>query len=138
MRRLLLLVLLVLLPACSAGKSPDVDRANERALAAVADELRATEGVLQADATYSTSITNYGSVSVSLTVADGTPAAAQEALLDRAEGLVWRSAADPLLRIGLILIEQSTPSTAPGRQRAYVGEDEVARLAARLGPRPER
>lgn len=138
MRRLLLLVVLLLLPACSAGTSPDADRANERALAAVAAELRATEGVLQAAATYSTSITNYGSVSVSLTVPDGTPAAAQEGLLDRAEGLVWRSAADPLLRIGLILLEQSTPSTAPGRQRSYVDETELARLADRLGPRPER
>lgn len=138
MRRLLLLVVLLLLSACSAGTSPDSDRANERALVAVAAELRATEGVLQADATYSTSVTSYGAVSVSLTVADGTPAAAQEALLDRAEALVWRSAADPLLRIGLILLEQSTPSTAPGRQRAYVDESEIARLADRLGPRPER
>jgi hypothetical protein len=131
-----LLVVLLLLTACSAGKSPDADRANERALAAVEADLRTTQGVLEASASYSTSLTNYGAVQVSLVVADGTPAAAQEALLDTAEALVWRSPADPILRLGLLLTEQSTPSTAPGRQRAYVGADDVARLAARLGPRP--
>lgn len=139
MSRLSVLLMLVLLTACSGGPSSPPGRSddeNRAAITAVMAELEGDRGVQEVTGAYETSMVTYGSIGLTITVADGTPAADQEALLDRAEELVWRSAADPINGLGLLVVESSTPSTAPGRQRLYQGRSDLAPLTKRYGPRP--
>lgn len=139
MNRAVALLLLVLLTACGSGSSAPPrpsDAENRQAVAAVIAELERADSVQKVTGAYETSLVQFGSIGMTITVADGTPAPAQEALLDRAEELVWRSAADPINGLGLLVVEPS-PGAKPGRrQRLYQGRDEVGRLAERYGPRP--
>lgn len=138
MRRLLLVVLLAALAACSPStpraQGPD-NGENKAAMRAVLEELRRGEEVIEVTGGYETDITTYGQVDITITVPDGTPVEEQEALLDRAEQLVWRSPIDPILTFGVLVLEPSTPPDAMGRQRLYQGEERVAQLEEKYGPR---
>jgi hypothetical protein len=138
-RAVALLLLFVLLTACGSGSGAPPRRSdaeNRAAVDAVIAELERADSVQEVSGAYETSLVQFGSIGMTITVADGTPVAEQEALMDRAEELVWRSVADPISRLGFLVVETSTPSTAPGRQRSYDGRDEVGRLAEKYGPRP--
>lgn len=134
-----MLLLLGLLCSCSNGSaSPPRPSAqdNRAAVEAVLAELEDSSAVEQVTGGYETAAVSYGSIGITMTVADGTPVAEQDALLDRAEELVWRSPADPINGLGVRVVETSTPSTAPGRARLLQGRTEVAQLAKKYGPRP--
>jgi hypothetical protein len=129
----------VLLTACGSGSSAPPRRSdaeNRAAVDAVIAELERADSVQEVTGAYETSLVAYGSIGMTITVADGTPVAEQDALIDRAEELVWRSVADPINGFGVLVVETSTPSTAPGRARSYDGRDEVGGLAEKYGPRP--
>jgi hypothetical protein len=134
-RRLLLGVLLVLAAGACTSTGPPVagpsSRANSAAVQAVVEELRRGEEVVAVAGSYAGQ--EPGRVDLSITVPEGTAVEEQEAVLDRAEQLVWRSPVDPLLSVTLLVRE---PGDAPaGRQRSYVGAGQLAQLEDRYGER---
>jgi hypothetical protein len=137
-RRLLLAVLLLLASACASSAPPVAGRTaaqNSAAVQAVVEELRRGEEVVAVEGRYDAEQPVRGRVSLTITVPDGTPAEEQEAVLDRAEQLLWRSPVDPLSALALRVREPGTALTGPTRQRAYAGAGEVAQLEDRYGPR---
>lgn len=133
------LVLVLMVAGCGGpGEQPrGVDREFNRAeMQRVVEQLRADDRVLDADGTWSGSLTTTGNTSVSVTVADGTPEAEQESVLDRAEELVWRSEVDPVLFLSLRVTTSSAPADAPGLQRSYDRAERFAELERSYGPRP--
>jgi hypothetical protein len=137
--RAVALLLLVLLTACGSGSGAPPGRSdaeNRAAVAAVIAELERADSVQEVSGAYETAAVKYGSIGMTITVAEGTPMAEQEALLDRAEELVWRSAANPINGLN-VLVAETRPGAKPGRrQRLYQGRTEVGRLAEKYGPRP--
>jgi hypothetical protein len=137
-RRLLLGVLLVLVAACTTSEPPAAGPSaadNAAAVRAVVEELRRGEEVVAVAGGYDAEQPVRGRVRLTITVPDGMPAEEQEAVLDRAEQLLWRSPVDPLNAVALLVREPGAAPTGPVRQRSYVGARQVAQLEDRYGPR---
>jgi hypothetical protein len=138
-QRVLLALLLVLLTGCAGPKptplGPPTGVANPAAVQAVKDELRRGEEVVAVFGGYESGPAGGGRVELAITVPPGTPVEEQEAVLDRAEQLVWRSPVDPLSSVVLLVREPRTGPTDPVRQRSYDGPVQIAQLEETYGPR---
>lgn len=137
LRRALPVLVLCLLTACSGGGDGEPDPVDPSVSAAAVErvlaELRSAPGVVDATGSYSTRIVDPGAVDVGITVEQALPAAEREALLDRAEELVWRSDAEPLTVVNVVL---STPGSSElVGERLYQGATQLEQLEQRYGPR---
>ena len=104
---------------------------NDAAVDAIRDQLMRAPGVVEAQVTYGTDITNAGSTGVSLIVEEGV---GFEQANDFAVRTVWLSQLNPLVAIvvGVGLDEDRTQGIAHDYNRL----DDWDELESRYGPRP--
>lgn len=120
----------VVLVGCGSS-SPTPSKANVAAAEAIGRRLASAPGVVRASANYNRSLTDSGSVELSLEVQRGADVGD---LADAAIEVVWRSTIEPLTAIVAIVAQADDPAVHLIRHVSI--DRDRSDLTRRYGPRP--
>lgn len=138
---LLLGAAVALLVACQSPAQTEegqpTNGENEAEMVRVVEQARTLPDVLDAKGDYSTSLTTDGKTGISVTVPTATPEPRLQQLMDEMERLLWTSSIRPITSLSVVVLGPAPDPTQPPRAgRSYPGDEALAQLGAKFGPRP--